>query len=622
MTNWMRSGVVRGLAFCILMALTVLLGLSVALMLRPGYYLNSGNLHDIFLPLNSALAAAQGLVLHRDFHTPFGWMYPVLNREAWRVVTQPGSILSINDLIVVASLIWAVALSVVYGIFLVLVPGRVRPPFGRAWLIGLFLFVVAFNFRGLSGFNLQDVTWYGTYNAHLWALLFLQMLGVFVFVRHPPTRVLLLWAVPLQAVCVVVSLNYKVSFGLASVVLAVAPLLTGWRGVAWRAGYVLGGLAALALGLLLLTPGGYDYSRYLQDLSIALSAKSEGSSSLVLDLTLASIAVACIIAVFNGFAQSRVQGREWVSGQGSVMWAQLAFGACVVVAVNLAIAGDFSRPHYYLFAALALHVLTTTVRSEASSWLSGWMVAGASIVLFLGVGINLGSDMRVAHYKSGAALSKRYERVRLSTPWGELDWAIQRYSVYQQLTSLFELNRHPNKVSVLASMAFRAAPTRDMVSIPFLNGDYVDAITSAQHVLKAQVDPTNTSVLMLDFANPMPMLLGTPMPRGSVHWIHFGTSLPLFTQDNVLYRMFDSADVVVLPVISIDGNSQMLLNCKFHKWNESRGYPLVPFAADDFQFYYSRRPMGAVLKELMTPDISARCDALLQRFRNRAISPT
>jgi hypothetical protein len=613
---------VRGLAFGILLASTVLLGLSVSLMLRPGYYLNSGNLHDIFLPLNSALSSVQGLVLHRDFHTPFGWVYSLLNRAAWRVVTQPGTALSINDLIVVASLIWAVVVSVIYGIFLALVPRQVRFPFVRAWLIGLFLFVVAFNFRGLSGFSLQDVTWYGTYNAHLWALLFLQMIGVFVFVRHPPALGVLLWAVPLQAACVMVSLNYKVSFGLAAAVLAAAPLFTGWRGGRWRVGYVLGGLAALALGGLLLTPGGYDYSRYLQDLSMALSAKSEARSSLVWDLTLASIAVACVIGVFNGVAQSRVQGSGWASGQGWVMWAQLAFGACVVVAVNLAIAGDFSRPHYYLFASLALYVLTTTLRSDGSSSRSDWVVAGASVVLFLGVGINLGSDMRVGHYKSGSALSKRYERVSLSTPWGDLDWAIQRYSVYQQLTGLFELNRHPNKVSVLASMAFRAVPTRDMVSMPFLNGDYVDAITSAQHALKGRVDPAKTSVLMLDFANPMPMLLGTPVPRGSIHWIHFGTSLPLFKRDEVLYRMFDAADVVVLPVTSIDGNSQMLLNCKFHKWNESRGYPLVPFAADDFQFYYSRKSMGAVLKELMAPEIGTRCDILLQRFRDRDISPT
>ena len=599
----------RDVTFAALLAIfTVAAVACVALMLRPGWYVNTGNLHDAFIPLNSALAAQQGLRLHEGFHTPFGWVYSLLNRFAWLYVRGVGD-LSINDMVVVTSIFWASLILAVFLLYILSFPEEYRPKWSHAWLLGLFLALLSLNFRGVSTFNVRDVTWYGVYNGHLWALISLQMISVFMAAGAKTTLRIALITALVQALCVTISVNYKISFGFGSIFLAAAPLFSRSSGSGWRAVYLLVVFLFCILVSISLSPEGYSYGLYLGDIRGALAAKSEFSSDnnyivavlVTLFLCVALVALLRLCNAGKGGADGVVQNKYGVAV------VDVVFSFLVSAGVVVSVLGDFSKPFYMIFACVGVCVLLMFLGRR------GWLLRGAVSIICVIVIFGLWSNLRIAYYKDGS-LKGNHERVVVSTGYGDLRWIIPGGAAYGRLIELFGLVGNPKKLEVIANIAFPLAVEHRNYRVPFSNLDYVRSLNLARRTIENLMSPEHKSVLMLAFSNPLPILVGGSLPNGSQHWIHFGTSTPMFARDNELFAAFQRSDIIVMPVLSVDSRSQVFLNCKFFDWNMGRGEPYKLVHYDEYNIYYMKSGRGGIVP-LNRLEIGSRCARLLNEIR-------
>lgn len=604
------------------LASAMLILLLAALMLRPGSYLNSGNLHDLLIPYNSALAAEQGLVLHQDFHTPFGWVYSRLNHAGWLLTGAPGGLFTANDLIVVTSLGWTLAVLVAYLLLAFTVPASDRRGWITLWLVGQFIVFVSFSFRGLSSLSVRDVTWYGTYNNHLWALIFLQLSSLALFLRAGPGRAMLLQVALLQSLCVALSLNYKLSFGLASLLLAGAVLLAGWPGWRWRIAYAVS-LAAIAWSVsLLLAPDAYSYSLYLKDLGYALRAKSEKTADLSLLPSLACFALVTA-TLFWQSAQDRpgsLTDALKSSAHRGELFRTAMLGAMLAASLSIGTAGDFARPYHYMVAAVAILVLLgpRLAISRSSGRIPSLVAVAVLSALLLQ---QLQTDFRIARYKTAEYENDRYLPVHFDTPYGRLSWIAGATSSYDSLTRMTRLGQHPALAEIVADLAYPRYEGKRPIPPAFFNGDYVASLEAAKRMTEPLPGIRRMNVVMLGFTNPMPMLLGSPMPANSFHWLHYGTSVPGTDPANHISSQWKNADLVIVPAASVSRYGQWLMNCKFLTWNESNGRPFAAFAVDRFHLYYSRTRFGPPLPELQEGQLAQRCDDLLDKYRAGLLKP-
>lgn len=612
-----------GLRLVFSLASAALLCLLAVGILRPGGYLILGNLHDVFLPYTSALAAVQGLELHKEFHTPFGWVYSRLNLFSWRLVTAADTGFSLNDMIVVSSLIWTIGLLGALIAIACLIPMQSRKEWLTLWGVGQFILLTSFNFRGLPNFRPIDITWYGTYNCHLWGLFLLQVVMTFLFYRKGPGKVTVAVLSLLQGTCIALGLNYKISFGLAGLMIAAAALFTLWPGWRWRVFYLIGIAFTTTAVSLIFAPDSYSYSAYFQDLAYVLQAKSQASASLEWDLLIISIGLTLLPQLFQEISSRQTLRQALREGSGrKQMIACLLFSVVAGIGINIAIAGDSAHPIYLFFVCLALlFLLGPQIRIPESDQQKYIVIA--SMVLGVGFTTNLLSDLYIANHKTGPASDRRKVPVGLSTPWGTMSWIMNDRVPYDRMTKLVQLDERKNLKAVMADIIFPTYTPEAFDSVPFLNGDYLLGLKRAQTVIHSWSAGPELRVAMLEFSNPMPLLLGSKMPRGSYHWIHFGTSIPQKNPEQVLENFWNATDVIIVPATAVEGDgfSQMLLNCAFQKWNRTADRPFIPIAVDKFQAYYSRIPFGPPLREFQSPDIDHRCDRLLELFQQGILSP-
>lgn len=604
------------------LASVVPLLLLAALMLRPGSYLTSGNLHDILIPYNSALAAVQGLTLHQDFHTPFGWVYSRLNHLGWWLIGASGGLFVINDLIVVTALVWSMA---VLGGFLLMAFSA--PPSGRSawlklWLVGQFIVFTAFNFRGLSSFSVQDITWYGTYNNHLWALVFLQLSSLSLCLRTTPGAAMQRHLIWLQPLCVALSFNYKISFGIASMLLAVAVVLIDWPGWRWRIAYAVSLLMSVLAVSVLLAPDNYAYASYFNDIGYALQAKAEKTARPALLSPLACFTLVIAVLLWQrsgGCAGSLIDALKKPAHRGELT-RTLLLGAMLAAGVTVGIAGDYARPHHYMVVSVAILVLLgprLPVRGPQRTIVAGIAVTGLAALLLL----NLQTNARIARHKTIEQYSGRYLPVHFDTPYGRLAWVVDATSSYDYLMRTLRLDGHPDFPEIVAHLAYPAYEGRRTIPPVFLNADYAGSLQAAKRMTESLPGIRRLNVVMLEFTNPMPMLLGSPVPTDSFHWLHFGTSVPGNDEENRIRTQWQGADVVIIPAAAVDGYSQWLMNCKFLTWNEKQARPFTAFAADRFHLYYSRERFGPPLADFGGPQLAQRCEDLLAKYRAGLLKP-
>lgn len=598
MSRWESAGTYlpgrRGLT-----ALTLLALLLVAAALRPGPYFSSGNLHDVFMPYAAVLSALQGQQLHVDFHTPFGWVYTTLNVAAWQVIGALPGLFTINDLVVISSLLAGSVVVCLHLVTVVASPRAQRPSTGVLWLVGLFLFVLALNIRGHSSIQIADVTWYGTYNSHLWALTLLQLFWAFAL---SASRSVAAWQIACQAIvqglAVALVCNYKVSMAPAAMAFALLPLLTMQQSRAERSLYL--GVASLACAgtFWLGAPENHSYQSYLQDLLIAATAKRQMNKDLDASLLFGTAVLASILTV--QFCLSRA-------------WAHLGWVRSAIVATGvslgtyLGILGDFSHSPYYFAAVWALITLT---HPEGLSDTRAWVSKLPAVVLLLGYATVVSQWGLLAKHKITKIDLSRVSQVTVPTAYGQLNWVIplKLPSGYGLLAERFELATHPRQLDIKLRLGFPSDSKINKRLLPFTQADYADTLMSLARQARQQPDKRH---LYLEFVDAYPLLTGRPVPQGTFHWLHFGTSIPFTGAEAVLSKLLGSADVISVPIVNVDYEGQTLLNCKFYLWNQAQGLPWKLAATDNFTLHFDRTPgITDLMSAADHADVSQRCRQL------------
>lgn len=603
---WLKWGV--------LVAISVLLVWLIWSIFQPGSFVTAGNLHDVFIPYNAALYRLQGMIPHRDFHTPFGWIYGELNVLAFRALVD-GGLASINELMPMASLIWLGLIAVLGGASFAALPRALRPSVARSWLFFLVLAAVTFNFKGVSSFEAREIHWYGSYNNHLWAVLLLQMALVFMFVRGVISTRSVLTLAFFNGVGVFLACNYKISFGLSSIALALAPIMTVLPGARWRLLYVGVGLFVCVALSVALMPQDYDFRLYLADIHSAVMAKADNRTA-VLPLSAWLMALIALIVLAVGVHIEHAK-RRMPSGWRAFLL-HLVLASLIVGSVALAIAGDFARPYFLVLVCMAMYVVMRPVNQGLDILETGLLKNAALAVLLITVVVSVSSNVRIAHYKQLSADPTRYQKVVFDTPYGPLSWIVQRNSGYGVIREMFMVDANPQRAAIQGAIAYRGQFDSSDAALVFRNMDYAMATSSSRAWLAGRASSQKRIVSVVDFINPMPLLLGLPMPPHGLHWLHFGTSIPVYGREELMFESLAASDIVVVPLMSFDGDAQNLLNCRFHQWNQRQARPFVPTGLGPYQIFYERDPEGPVL-QLDESGINRRCTAFLEKLRTGAI---
>lgn len=558
---------------------------ALALVLLRGPYVLKGNLHDVFIPLVSGVAHLQGVELHRELHTPFGWVYAQLNAWAYMALEPLG--FGAHDLIALAALMWSAGLlSAWAALTLTLRPKQI--PLFSVGAMALVVACISFNFRGVSDLGLDAVTWYGSYNNHLWGLLFVQM-GLLAFQRWADVNQVThvrAFAVS-HALFTYIALHYKVSFGLAAGALALAGLFLLRSGaLRWR--YLWVGVATMASLVVITAAAGYDYAGYLADLGMAVQAKAEGG-----DADHAMVLAAAVLFWIVSYLQTPQQARSFTTGAAS---------ALVALAMAIGVMGDFAQPLLNFAIAFCFwHVLQV-----------GFAVKLSLVLALVVVLSNILNNAGIAVKKIKPSQSDRYETFHLvgESAQQSMSWRVRSDRWFEDSMQQ-EACRHGASSPLERRMiwAFPSAALLDRKKVArryVSNADYIDGVQLALAELRRLEPHDRRKSIYLEFANPLPSLAGSDMPHPMIGWIHFGTATPLHSADALMRSMIWGMQEVVIPLASVDIKNQPVLNCKFLQWNQEAGWTYRLRASDTHNLYFSR---GDKVQDLL-PDGELRTQAL------------
>ena len=180
-------------------------------------YLVLGNIHDMWISQLGAYAIKHNLILHQDFHTPFGFIYNGINYISLFIIEFFPSIFNLFDMIMLSSVLFSF---IVIGLFYLM-----RINTAQAIPVALLLVILSIipQVRLMAEmFNIKSqLLWYSSYNKHLWGLLLLQIAHLLCwkkfFIKNidGTTQVeknnFLLFLM-IQVICAYICFNYKINF--------------------------------------------------------------------------------------------------------------------------------------------------------------------------------------------------------------------------------------------------------------------------------------------------------------------------------------------------------------------------------------------------------------------------
>lgn len=565
----------------------------------PGPVLITGNLHDLFLPLNAARVIDEGLRLHEQYHSPFGWVFFCVSSMAMslREVAAPES--SATGVMLSAALVFFVVVFAVFVLLRTSLGSKAMP----VWLLP-FLLVLGASPRNQERLGYTDLLWYGMYNNQLWTLLLLQLGAFFSLLLSEDVRARVraggFRLIPLsiaQALVLYVALNYKVSFFVASVALALASLIAiGWRRALMP--FIL--CAAAIMAMLIATHlAGYSYQAYVADLMMAVRAREEGSTGLGEIIWPALVLLGGSIAFLNPSILKSTKRK----GPATSMTTAVVSMALALAAMVLGLMGDYSKSIVYLFIFVALFLVANHRASQERRW--GIPMVLSCVILSVVFAANALSVVRVIDYKISDIDIRRYVVSELPARWGgEWHVAFPRSDFGSQIEALAEIfGKHDVDWFGLA--------LKPVGRIRRMYGS-VDYMVSHQEALsvleEVGVDP-DAMVVELEFANSFPVLRGSPTPPGSLHWIHQGTTISNASYLKT-FEPYYSADIVLLPTIN-DAVKQPQMNCLFLIENRLRGHPFQVKYVDRYWVMLAARNAGLSWPTEYTGEDQARFDDLI-----------
>lgn len=500
-------------------------------------------------------------MLHEQYHSPFGWIFFAVSSLAMslRETVAPES--SATGVMISAALVFFVVVLAAFLLLRASLGSRAMP----VWLLP-FLLVLSASPRNISELSHRDLLWYGMYNNQLWSLVLMQLVAFFslllndsVRTRIFSCRARMISLCLAQALVLYVALNYKVSFFLAGLALALATLIVIGRHRALMPFTLSASVLVAMLGATHLA--GYNYEAYLSDLMMAVRAREEGSTGLGGIVWYAGVLLALCIVYLDPTRLAVVRRR----GAATSMSVATVSMVLAMAALVLGLMGDFSKSLMYLFLFLALYLVAHRhTGHEAASRIPMFLSFGILAVIFT---VNTLSVARVVDYKVGDVDSKRYVVSTHAARWGG-DWhlVLPRPHFGSQVEEWAAVFGKYN--DGWFSLALKAAGN---LRIMYTSVDYMVSHQEALSMFEKIGVKPDAMVVELEFSNSFPVLWGSPTPPGSLHWVHHGTTI---SNDSYIkaFEPYFSADVVLLPGVGFDFK-QPHMNCVFLIENRLRGSP-------------------------------------------------
>lgn len=514
-----------------LFLLLVVVALVLAAAWWPGPVPVLGNLHDLFIPFNAAAAVRQGLALHGQVHTPFGWIYFHLCHlaDTLQALLAPGA--SSPGMVLLSGLLFFVPVALVWLGYRVSFD---RPGTMPAWLLPFALALMTTP-RTAAELTHQTLLWYGLYNNHNWGLLLMQGAGFAALLAHGGRVRRPLPFVLTSAAVLCLAGYYKASFFMAAVLVFVATvMLTKER--AWR--LVVAVLATVAVAVWLTASAGYDHAGYLRDLLATTRARAASSRG-VGELVIAT--VAAVIAVMAGLGTTPATP-------------PLRTGTAVtlvVVGALLAALGDWSRYWGYPLLMAGIVLVIAGGRHDLARRLK--VLAGLFIAFNLV--LNVLSLTRVIQLKhTGADRAGYVERTLTHGPQRRFAILVEKpvTATPRELDEIFG----PQPEHTWARLAVASGRRRGVLP-RYSNDAYMDAHEEALAWLRRL--PADVRAGEVEFANALPVLAGLPLPPGH-HWLHLDATVDRAGLERALAPI-RAWQVVLIPVSSVDGLNQVHLNC-------------------------------------------------------------
>lgn len=509
----------KPLAAPTLLALTLLM--FIWPVLNGGPMIISQNMADLFIPYN--VAFGQAMVVGSVWHSPFGFLYPLLYQTSAGVMQMFG--FAANTLIPLTSLL--VGLPVVLAFVLARGFSRTGMFLNLYWLA--FIFGWLCTLRRTNELGAHELPWYSTYNMHSWAFYMVALLMVLSWKITPPRLWQALAGAVLLAVIGQLMLFYKISFALAMLPLILAAVCTldNWR----DRGLMLAVFSLVSTGLgwwgIELTQ--QLHPSYWQDVLQAFAAKAGAR------LPVAHLALG--FAVMVGLMHRHRQRYP-------ADWQTPAFIACLTGGVVMGIQGDYFQPTILLALFLAcLWQATATPYNR-------WPGRAVLLVFTLILASNLYGAARIIRYQLDLPEGYALAPIHVAPLGEDAVFAYKQRPGYELYVDVLKLRSNPELASSSEKIAFSNPPFSYNIFTSVITSSYVAILQDGAALLASRHYPANTRIAVVDFTNPFPLMLGLQFPDRWQHWLHIGTTMKLPKHLPVLYDYIRTADVVMLPVIS------------------------------------------------------------------------
>ena len=232
-------------------------------------YLNILAMYDIWISQVGAHAIKHGMVLHEDFHSPFGFIYNSLNYASLLIIESFPNIFNLFDMIMLSSVLFSF---IIIGLFYLM-----RVNTAKIMPIALLLIILSIipQLRSMSEmFNIKmSYLMVDSYNRHVWGLFLLQVIHLFCwkksFIKNPEDTICIkrssfVLFLTIQVICAYIFFNYKINFFVASTLLIfsiffILPLKSWFKYI----GFSISLFLSLILFTFILTQ--YSYIGYLKD---------------------------------------------------------------------------------------------------------------------------------------------------------------------------------------------------------------------------------------------------------------------------------------------------------------------------------------------------------------------
>ncbi len=537
-----------------------------------------GNLHDFFIPLNSAYALATGEVLHETFRSPFGIIYHYLNYWAFSVAGYFPDLFSPLDSVLLSSVIFDIF---IVALFFLIRFGQERDHRLPFWML-LIVLTFTFQARDIDVLHAQMPNWYGLHNNHLWAVLILQIAGLIPWGTKREGTWNAVYLAAIMSICISVSFNYKISFFVGSGFVCLAPMLFFSR--TQLLAYIVTGLSVSSLIFMGVMATGYSYGGYYEDIMQAVAAKSSGGVFSDINILMVGGAIILLQIVRGNLNWSAITS---ISTSNSVQdsvgtitkhlnFRTLAFDTIIMFATALASAGDFNHPAFFYLLVIFIVGFWNAGENNATFRSRGGIITHlVAMIVFLTVFFNISSLDRVAQNsissnKQNGNADYSETRASIVTNNGLLSFNVFFGASMAKINSTGVYVKSSDWKDAAITMSYATA-TRNRLMLPVFENWNVKYIKGINEVSSRLTNlglglGSDTKIQTIGFVNPYPFVLGTPFLQKNFHWVHIGTTIRESDIDEYLNTMLD-ADIIILPVAATDPVAQTRINCAFYKWN-------------------------------------------------------